>query len=306
MNNYLRYIISALLAGAVLTALSCAFHNNSRTQEAKCSGIVTKMEQTQENLIFLVNATIVYGNFYPMDPIADWACRDAKRRDEVYNNYRGQSSHVKMASQMLTAEWNSHFDALKINGLYYAEKHDKFVKYVGPFWDELNTAVLSGEAFLDPFGPEDGEPWLLNYYNTYGWNYGTFFWISVGPDGRPDIFPFVQRQDGVYLDREGKEITDPDVILETGNLAVSNGKTINGKSLSYWDCIFGATVDTNLIYDPTNGMMSNGDIVVGYNVPQEEHYSNINYMFSPSGNPNIFLKKNDLTQIFQTSTFSND
>lgn len=285
-----------------LVICSCAVNRKIEDRQV----FLEKMRQTQDHLYTLAVYTQNYSYGLPHHPMVDWASRTPEKRKFVYDWYAGElgGAMTPEIKKIFDAQWNTHLDALK--SFAYWTKDSENVEHR---WREMGKIILTETPMLDPFGPSGKDAWLMGYWNAgYYWQYGRFCWISVGPDGKPDIYPFVQRRDGEYLDRDGKVISDPDLILKLGNEAV-------GKNYSYWDAgnrnysKNPEDIDPNLIYDPTNGIMSSGDIIVQLGKDSKSMEGGSNYMFESAtwvepvkwGDLAWFIEKKDLSHIFNQS-----
>jgi hypothetical protein len=116
--------------------------------------------------------------------------------------------------------------------------------------DNVTTEVLrrlrQGYPFADPFAS--------NLYLGYIGTFSDYYLISVGPDGRCDILGFSQFDDGEYrLEGESRKVQDMSKVEVLGRalLTDQDGRSYDTK----------INIDMDKVYDPTNGLLSAGDVV---------------------------------------------
>ncbi|MBI5154922.1 hypothetical protein HZA57_06770 [Candidatus Poribacteria bacterium] len=124
----------------------------------------------------------------------------------------------------------------------FIEKESAQVEYVER---ETLDSIASGKLYRDPFYPN----LMLGYVSTYS----DFLLISVGPDQDLDILPIEQHGSGGLM-------VPCFTTTDTLQLAVTKAcaRLYDGPPDKRDSSIM---VDSNLLYDPTNGISSGGDIV---------------------------------------------
>jgi len=111
--------------------------------------------------------------------------------------------------------------------------------------EDMAARVVDGTAFEDPFAPGK----LLGYQAIMC----DFRLVSVGPDGYPDILGFTQDVDGTLRHPDGEPVARHELQELVKDFEPWVG------SLS--QAAFERHVPIDLLYDPTNGIASKGDIL---------------------------------------------
>jgi hypothetical protein len=147
--------------------------------------------------------------------------------------FRGPYAYAHRINQ---TRYCAHFDAIRL--LPSPEENAT---------TEIIRRLRQGEVFRDPFAL----PLFLGYVSTFQ----DYALVSVGPDGDADLLGFVQRASGEYS-VERREVPAESFAQEVERRGRSLISDQDGRNHSA-----SLVIDVNALYDPTNGLVSNGDVV---------------------------------------------
>lgn len=201
--------------------------------------IAAKMQTLQSRF---AEIALALDDPYSMDvgmyPLPDYFLRhDQSDREQHYefvvDAFSLKDRNPALAKRMLVEKACFHFDALKA------------LPVAGNVTTESLRMLITEEVFSDPFAP--------NYYLGYASNQSDYMLISFGPDEDSDILPFTQTSsDYAYAGKLGF-IRDPKELVRLGLESVLTTPVLSTAT--------SLKIEPNRVYDPTNGVVSSGDII---------------------------------------------
>ncbi len=213
-----------------------------------------RMELTQEQfrqIALAYDAAIIVAlqNYPPPD--FDIRSQGESEMDKEYERLSrmlgANRFHPARAERINNERRSSHFDALALlPEKPFGHWHEEILPENVPLG--ALREFHQHRAFCDPFVPN----YQLGYISTYA----DYWLISVGPDRKPDILGFLQSAGGSYKARG--ELTDL-TSIELAELATQARAKFHGTPYKSFDLL--DIISPDLIYDPTNGAFSGGDIV---------------------------------------------
>jgi hypothetical protein len=208
-------------------------------------------------------------------PTSDWALPlGSKARTQKYSdllNFAGTHVDSGLKQRVSNTRYSYPWDVLRIypvpDDLLRA---DDALGHLG-FSMKLHVDLSQGEMQTDPFC----DSCYLGYVGTND----DYLLVSVGPDGNPDLLGFVQYRDGTYaVGGKRERVKDIARVQALAQKLIPVGNS--------WGEV---RVDWGLVYDPTNGLTSRGDVVF-------HRRQGDNYMFSFESNRCLraqeFVRKN--------------
>lgn len=226
-----------------------------------------RIENARKDMHNIRNAIRVFSADWSQFPVSDDVFTSGSVYHQRYCNDPGQridSDMLLLLEGFSLKAWAAQAKGIELCESIYNEKkyysnpeaHQKIQDMIGPspkdYWwapyEELDRGRLYGyrklttpRAYLkyipeDPFSKDP--PFLYRYgaIMQEGESFTNFMWILLGngPDGDVDIRP-------EYIAND-----------EKGDLVIYDNYPFKGEPESFWD----------IVYDPTNGVQSNGDLVL--------------------------------------------
>lgn len=198
-------------------------------------------------------------------PRADWSLAPSARDTKYQELFLVSSQQDKALIQRISqTRYSYHYDVLRV----FAEADEQGIS------TQTLLELRQGRLQTDPFS--------MGLYLGYASTNTDFALISVGYDLRPDVLGFSQSVSGAY------QVQDQPTTASMGEIR-RLGSKVAPESDSWYS---GVQVDSRNVYDPTNGLLSRGDVVF-------RRRNGDDYMFSYEAdrllNKNNFVKK-DLRQ----------
>jgi hypothetical protein len=178
-------------------------------------------------------------------PAPDWQFVSETDRKKQYANANallGKQADQAFVKRVNNTMYSSHWDVLRLLASPYSLDKDTIRR------------LRQGDLQRDPFS--------ASHFFGYASTPTDFILVSVGPDGKPDVLGFEQSTWGRY------EI--PGANVSTSRDAEKLGRKIVPDTASWGATI---TLPVDRVYDPTNGLLSTGDVVF-------HRREGDNYMFS--------------------------
>jgi len=235
----------ALLASLLLVSVVLLGGEVARTSEVQRRLVL--LQQRFLSIALAYDAAIVCG--LQNNPKPDWELRSTPSEIDneydrlllIWNTVRHDPA---LAGRIANEKRSSHFDALAL----FTECQD---------WCCELSDNIPPQAIRD-FGQyqTQGDPFAPNCFLGYISTFQDYWLISVGPDGKSDILGFKQYRDGSYRSEGNQQELGTSDLLR---VAAAARAQFRDTPYSTFDSLSIGSRD--LIYDPTNGIESRGDIV---------------------------------------------